>query len=74
MWSASPGTPWTSVGAGSSSACMATVAAPMIRSTTRGGPCTGEGLLTGKQRSRLVALFIGDVHIEVEATWGSTSG
>jgi transposase len=31
---------------------------------------TGEGLLTDKQRDRLVALFTGDAHVEVEATWG----
>ena len=31
---------------------------------------TGEGLLTDKQRNRLVALFTSDVHVEVEATWG----
>jgi transposase len=31
---------------------------------------TGEGLLTDKQRHRLVALFTGDAHVEVEATWG----
>lgn len=31
---------------------------------------TGAALLTDKQKTRLEALFAGDVHIEVEATWG----
>ena len=31
---------------------------------------TGDGLLTDKQRDRLVVLFSSDVHVEVEATWG----
>jgi transposase len=31
---------------------------------------TGAGLLTDKQRKRLDALFAGDDHVEVEATWG----
>jgi len=31
---------------------------------------TGAGLLTDKQRSRLVDLFATDAHVEVEATWG----
>ena len=31
---------------------------------------TGDDLLTDKQRARLKALFQGDDHVEVEATWG----
>ncbi|HEY0542925.1 MAG TPA: ISL3 family transposase [Actinoallomurus sp.] len=31
---------------------------------------TGADLLTDKQRDRLAALFAGDEHVEVEATWG----
>ncbi|MDF2747430.1 MAG: family transposase [Propionibacteriaceae bacterium] len=31
---------------------------------------TGAGLLTDKQRARLEALFAGDDHVQVEATWG----
>ena len=31
---------------------------------------TGAGLLTDKQVVRLQSLFAGDVHVEVEATWG----
>lgn len=31
---------------------------------------TGAALLTEKQRTRLVELFAGDAHVEVEATWG----
>ena len=31
---------------------------------------TGADLLTDKQKDRLAALFAGDAHIEVEATWG----
>ncbi|MGC2940153.1 MULTISPECIES: ISL3 family transposase [Brevibacterium] len=31
---------------------------------------TGAGLLTDKQASRLRALFAGDEHVQVEATWG----
>jgi transposase len=31
---------------------------------------TGSGLLTGTQRQRLTALFVGDEDVEVEATWG----
>ncbi|WP_298041115.1 ISL3 family transposase [uncultured Microbacterium sp.] len=31
---------------------------------------TGHSLLTDKQRDRLDALFAGDDHVEVEATWG----
>ncbi len=31
---------------------------------------TGAGLLTDKQRDRLAALFVADIHVEVEATWG----
>ncbi len=31
---------------------------------------TGANLLTEKQRARLEALFAGDEHVEVEATWG----
>ena len=31
---------------------------------------TGAGLLTDKQQARLDALFAGDRHVEVEATWG----
>nr|WP_221187059.1 ISL3 family transposase [Pseudoclavibacter helvolus] len=31
---------------------------------------TGDSLLTDKQRARLQALFTGDDHVEVEATWG----
>ena len=32
---------------------------------------TGAGVLTDKQRQRLAALFAGDEHVQVEATWGS---
>jgi len=35
---------------------------------------TGADLLTDKQTDRLAALFADDAHVEVEATWGSTSG
>ena len=31
---------------------------------------TGADLLTNRQRQRLVALFVPDAHVEVEATWG----
>ena len=31
---------------------------------------TGAGLLTDRQSARLRALFSGDDHVEVEATWG----
>ena len=31
---------------------------------------TGDSLLTEKQRTRMVDLFAGDAHVEVEATWG----
>lgn len=31
---------------------------------------TGAGLLTDTQRSRLVDLFTGDAHVEVQVTWG----
>ena len=31
---------------------------------------TGAGLLTDRQKDRLTALFAGDDHVEVEATWG----
>ena len=31
---------------------------------------TGADLLTDKQRERLMALFTGDEHVQVEATWG----
>jgi transposase len=31
---------------------------------------TGADLLTDKQRTRLTALFAGDDHVQVEATWG----
>ena len=31
---------------------------------------TGAGLLTDRQRSRIAALFTGDDHVQVEATWG----
>jgi transposase len=31
---------------------------------------TGDGLLTDKQKDRLVALFAVEEHVEVEATWG----
>jgi hypothetical protein len=31
---------------------------------------TGADLLTEKQKDRLSALFDGDEHVEVEATWG----
>jgi transposase len=31
---------------------------------------TGADLLTDKQKQRLTALFTGDAHVEVEATWG----
>jgi transposase len=31
---------------------------------------TGADLLTNKQKDRLAALFAGDEHVEVEATWG----
>ncbi len=31
---------------------------------------TGAGLLTDRQKDRLTALFTGDDHVEVEATWG----
>ena len=31
---------------------------------------TGADLLTDKQKNRLTALFAGDDHVEVEATWG----
>ena len=31
---------------------------------------TGAGLLTDKQRARIAALFAGDEHVQVEATWG----
>lgn len=31
---------------------------------------TGLDLLTGRQKTRLEALFAGDQHVEVEATWG----
>ena len=31
---------------------------------------TGADLLTDRQRARLVALFAGDDHVQVEATWG----
>ena len=34
---------------------------------------TGADLLTDKQRGRLSALFATDEHVQVEATWGSTS-
>jgi hypothetical protein len=30
---------------------------------------TGADLLTDRQKARLSALFTGDVHVEVEATW-----
>ena len=32
---------------------------------------TGADLLTDRQKDRLTALFAGDDHVEVEATWGS---
>ena len=35
---------------------------------------TGDHLLTDRQRMRLVALFAVEDHVEVEATWASTSG
>lgn len=35
---------------------------------------TGTDLLTDKQKDRLAALFASDAHVEVEATWGATSG
>ena len=35
---------------------------------------TGADLLTDKQTARLQALFAVEDHIEVEATWGTTSG
>jgi hypothetical protein len=35
---------------------------------------TGADLLTDKQAARLTALFAIDEHVEVEATWASTSG
>lgn len=35
---------------------------------------TGADLLTDKQKDRLAALFASGAHVEVEATWGSTSG
>ena len=31
---------------------------------------TGADLLTDRQKDRLTALFAGDDHVEVEATWG----
>lgn len=31
---------------------------------------TGVGLLTDNQKDRIAALFAGDAHVEVEATWG----
>lgn len=34
---------------------------------------TGADLLTDKQCARLDALFADDAHVEVQATWGSTS-
>ena len=35
---------------------------------------TGADLLTGKQTDRHTTLFAAEEHVEVEATWGSTSG
>ena len=35
---------------------------------------TGADLLTDKQNDRLATLFAADAHVEVEATWASTSG
>jgi len=35
---------------------------------------TGADLLTDKQIDRLTRLFASEEHVEVEATWGSTSG
>jgi hypothetical protein len=34
----------------------------------------GADLLTNIQKDRLTTLFAVDEHVEVEATWGSTSG
>ena len=49
----------------------ATAATPRIRSTVRAAPCTPvRACSPTKQRDRLVALFTGDAHVEVEATWG----
>jgi len=59
-----------SAAAGSSKPSTATGAKRVIRSTRLGGPCTGVDLLTDKQRARIEALFAGDDHVEVEATWG----
>lgn len=35
---------------------------------------TGHGLLTDRHRDRLDALFAVEEHVELEATWASTSG
>jgi transposase len=70
MWSAWPATPWIGAGDGSSRSSTATEAArttPLYRA--RRTLHTGAGLLTGKQKDRLLALFAADEHVQVEATW-----
>jgi transposase len=71
MWSTSLATPSMTAGTGSSRTPAATGDARATRSTPRGGPSrTGVDLVTEQQTQRLDALFDGDTHVEVEATWG----
>jgi hypothetical protein len=46
---------------------------PKVKDWHAGPLHTGADLLMDKQHQRLTNLFAVDEHIEVEATWGSTS-
>jgi transposase len=68
MWPAWPATPWSGAGDGSSRSSTATKAARTTPSTGPGGPRTGAGLLTDKQKDRLLALLAAAQHARAEAT------
>ena len=64
-------THWTGAGAGSNRTPRVTAGGPpdplyRARRTLH----TGTDLITDKQRTRLSALFAGDDHVQVQATWG----
>ena len=71
---ASPATRWTTAADACSRHIHGHRGRKAIRSTrARRTLHTGVDLLTDKQRERIRALFAADEHVEVEATWGSTS-
>lgn len=65
-----PAKPWTVPGAGSSTTCTGTGAAPATRSTRPAGLCIPDDLLADRRRQRRTTLFELEEHVQVETIWG----